>query len=112
MENIELTSKELYKAINLLHEDETYFYYVSSADKKNDWALVFGYGEGFEEPTLCGKVAYQSKNCLMQEYDIDWTMPYDEETGNVDDTEIAIGDATDIEWLFEQWERIKKEENI
>lgn len=83
----------------------------------NDYAFVFGwvgyydpeYSEDGEGNCVCGKVAYQSKNSMMQEYDIDWLMPYDKETGEVNDTEISMGnpDCTpEIAWLIDQWKRI------
>ena len=52
------------------------------------------------------KFAYQPRTSLMQEYDIDWLMPYDEETNEVDDTEIPISDnMDDIKWLLEAYDR-------
>jgi hypothetical protein len=40
-------------------------------------------------------------------------MPYDEESGNVDDTEVALEWDDDSEslatWLLTEWERIMKE---
>ena len=37
-----------------------------------------------------GKVAFQPDNSMMQEYDIDWDMPYDEGSPDVFDTESEI----------------------
>ena len=46
----------------------------------------------------------------MKEYDIGWIMPYDEQTGKVDDTECSIEVSADIEpainWWLENWNRI------
>ena len=77
----------------------------------NRWAIAMSWfdydGEGHY--VICGKVAYQSINNIMQcDYDIDWDMPYDDVTGEVDDTEVEIEDDTDIEWLINQWERIEE----
>ena len=61
------------------------------------------------------KIASQPTNSMMQEYDIDWLMPTDEVTGEVDDTELSLGiepnfknflDASD--WFIQHWERFKK----
>lgn len=91
----------------------TYWVDLDYDNAGNRWAVVFGWmddGEG--NPLLCGKIAYLPKNSGMQEYDMDWEMPYDEETGEVWDTELSIsngvGDA-DINWWIEQWDMIKNE---
>ena len=49
---------------------------------------------------------------MMQEYGIDWLMPYDEDNGDVWDTEIHISDTKDIEWLLEQWLMIREEYDV
>ena len=80
------------------------------------WAIVFGYEPGYSENEddedyyqLCGKVAYQSSKCIMQEYEWDWTMPYSEKTGDVDVTETSIGNDIKgaVEYLVNEWYRIK-----
>ena len=88
------------------HGNGTYHWYLGS-DDNNDWAIVLGWSDGFEpeitDPCmdgtwhLCAKLAYQPSNSIMQcDYDIDWQMPYDEETGEVDDNEIPIYSGTDL----------------
>ena len=74
------------------------------------WAIVLSWFDydGDGKLSICGKVAYQSINNIMQcDYDIDWTMPYDERTGEVDDTEVLIDGDKDLVWLINQWERIE-----
>lgn len=76
---------------------------------------MLGWSDGFEEKPdddnldgtwrICAKLAYQSKRSVMQcDYDIDWYMPYDEVTGEVDDNEVSIYPNTDLEetidWLL------------
>lgn len=93
-------------------------------DGKHEWALVLGYADGFDNNKslgkynvdgmrLCGKIAYHNNNAIMSEYDIDWTMPYDKKTSEVDDTETSIdydGDIEhSIEWWKSEWERIQDE---
>ena len=79
----------------------------------NDWAIVFGWQDPYENGylSIMGKVAYQNPNCIMQEYEMDWQMPYDAESGEVDDTEIILvgNGLSDLEWLVSQWKRIQKE---
>ena len=85
----------------------TYHWLLGKDEKANDWAIVLGWADGFEAEEnddctngtwrLCVKLAYQPWNSLMQcDYDWDWFMPYDEESGDVDDTEIAIYPNTDL----------------
>lgn len=91
---------------------------LSSNDKANRWALVFGWEDGFDKDKdgsterFCGKVAYQSTRSAMQCDMMDWEMPYDEKTGEVDDTDVEITSKSDIVWLLEQWVRIRKERKI
>ena len=102
-------ANDIYNDLQSLETNACAHYYVGH-DKKNDYALVFGYDE---EEVLRGKVAFQPKNSIMQcDYEVDWNMPYNEETGDVDDTAVIIINEEDIEWLFEQWERIKEEREL
>lgn len=102
------------------HPNGTYHWYLDTDENNNDWAIVLGWSEGFETDEtddcvyenyrLCAKLAYQPRKCLTQfDYDFDWTMPYDEETGDVDDTELSIYPNTDLEdivdWLLKCYER-------
>lgn len=84
----------------------TYYEPLYIDNDRNRWAIVLGYTD-YDDPEkfyIYGKVAYQPINSLMQEYGIDWTMPYNEETGEVDDMEIRVDDESDLKWLLEQWE--------
>lgn len=89
----------------------TYIVDLDYDDKGNRWAVVLGWVDydGDDEYKLWGKIAYLPKNSYMKEYDWDWMMPYDEETGEVWDTEISNPDAFDAAWWLDQWELIKKE---
>ena len=94
----------------------TYYWTLREDDKGNVWAIVLGWADGFDATEqddcmdgtwrLCAKLAYQPNNSIMQcDYDIDWMMPYDEVSGEVDDNEVSIYPNTDlvglIDWLFE-----------
>ena len=58
---------------------------------------------------LYAKIACQPKNSMMQEYDIDWDMPFDPTFNEVNDTERCISsDSIEIEteWLLDEWDYI------
>lgn len=95
--------------------NKTYYWILGRDENDNDWAIVLGWADGFDIDEkddctdrtwrLCVKLAYQPWNSVMQcDYDIDWTMPYDEESGEVDDNEISIYPNTNLEdaidWLL------------
>lgn len=93
-------------------ENGTYYWWLDIDNEDGlDWAIVLGWGEGWDDPNdsccnghyrIMSKVAYQEHNCIMQcDYDIDWTMPYDEETGEVDDSDFAIYEDYDDDKLRE-----------
>ena len=110
--------KEFVNAIDNMrktHENGTYHWILGTDEDDNNWAIVLGWLDGFEADEtddcmdgtwrLCTKLAYQPCNSLMQcDYDIDWLMPYNEETGEVDDNEISIYSDTNVEetidWLL------------
>ena len=76
-------------------------------------AIVMGWENGFdndadENPNangswrICTKLAY---NCddLQCDYGVDWEMPYDEATGNVDDTDGEYFSVEDVYCLYDKW---------
>lgn len=85
------------------------WYYRLGCNNGNRWAIVIAWMDynGTNEWELFGKVAYQPTNSLMQEYDIDWIMPYSEITGEVYDTEITIQDDSSVEYLVDTWMKMK-----
>lgn len=117
--NRNILTKEFMKAVGEMrrtHDVGTYYWTLGEDDKGNTWAIVLGWQYGFEpEPDddcmdgkwrICAKLAYQPNNSMMQcGYDIDWLMPYDTETMEVYDNEIAIYPNTDLQsvvnWLLE-----------
>lgn len=73
---------------------------------KNDYiiAIVTGWTcEGLDELVIATKVAYQSKNSIMQcDYDWDWMMPMiDAEFGEVYDSELVLSEDSDFEEVAE-----------
>ena len=89
----------------------TYWQTLDVIDGK-EFAIVLGWQDGFDTEDgyeLCMKLAYLPTNSLMSEYSVDWLMPYDEKTGDVDDTEICVGNGENIEedinWLLKCYEK-------
>ena len=94
----------------------TYFWELGTVGDERR-GIVLAWQDGYEpdntgsryadgECRICAKLACQPVNSLMQEYDIDWLMPYDEKTGFVDDNEITVDGDTDavIDWLLKCYE--------
>lgn len=111
-------AKEFIEAVAEMRRTHGYgtYYWIIGEDEENDWAIVLGWGNGFEENPnddctdgtwrICAKLAFQSKKSIMQcDYEVDWLMPYDEETLEVDDNEVSIYPNTDLQgvvnWLLE-----------
>jgi len=120
----EQLTKSFIKAVDVMKKQKegTYHWTLPIDDDNNNWAIVLGYSDGFDETEqddftdgswrLCAKLAYQSKKSIMQcDYDIDWLMPYDELTGEVDNIEMSIYPETDlisiIDWLWRQYEEYR-----
>ena len=71
-----------------------------------EWCIVLGWGEGFEENdpslfsdgtyALCTKIAYNNSD-LQCDYAYDFEMPYNEHTGEVDDTDSSV--SRDVDFL-------------
>ena len=89
------------------HANGTYHWYLGQDDNNNDWAIVLGWQDGYEEDKnddcmqdtwrICLKLAYQSSNSMLQcDYDIDWLLPYNPKTGDVYETEYSIYPNSDI----------------
>ena len=99
----ELT-EQISKAIKKMrssHDNGTYHWYFGQDDNNNDWAIVLGWQDGYEEDKnddctvdtwrICIKLAYQPLNSMLQcDYDIDWLMPYNKKNGGVYDTNYPI----------------------
>ena len=84
-------------------------------DKKRRWSVVLGWNEGgYEESdndelyvsegfAISYKIGYEEPNNAMQtDMDWDFIMPYDEETGDVDDTCSAVYRNTDYSKLADE----------
>ena len=82
-------------------------------DNNNSWFILMGWSDGFDESDnsrwqsgpckICTKIGYQSSNNIMQtDLDIDFLMPYDKETGDVDDTEWTLADEPNWDKLADE----------
>ena len=92
-ENLTAAFANAVKDMQATHFEGTYHWYLSTDDKGNDWAIVMSYMDYDDDgnESLYAKLAYQPSNSIMQcDYDIDWLMPYDEETGELYDTELSV----------------------
>ncbi len=95
-----VTAEKVNSALDRLGDNTTSWIPIIKIDDKQ-YALVFGIDP--ETGEILGKIAYNDS--YMKEYDMDWIMPYDEDTGDVWDTEISIsGDIQrDIDWWKREW---------
>lgn len=98
--------------------DKSYEYTYSFPllnDGTNTWGLVFGWRDGKDfdrkHDVLCGYLGYLPNESAMGEFGYDWMMPYDKESGEVDDTELTIEDISDLDldWWEDNWNRMTKE---
>lgn len=109
------------------------YWHLGRFDNKN-WVICIGWQDGFEpsddpndsfashdankmglDAHLCIKLAYQPANMvtLQCDYDMDWLMPFDETTGEVNDTEEMIFEDSNyqeiVDILCKEYERLRKE---
>ena len=81
--------------------------YNEEGDKKFAIVLAWMDWDNVEEWKIYGKVAYVPYNSGMFEYDIDWLMPYDKETGEVWDTETEANDSDVIDWWIKNYKEMQ-----
>lgn len=104
------------------HKNGCYYWWLDTDNNGNNWAIVLGWSDGYEEDDsdelsdgtwhLTAKVAYQSHNSIMQcDYDVDWTMPYNED-GDVWDTDTTVylkdNHQETVDWLINQFLEMRK----
>lgn len=103
---MKINAKEVIEAvIKLIEGNNGTFYWKLGRHDGNIWAVVLGWSQGMDPKPgnkfiddngygICMKLAYQPANSIMQcDYDVDWLMPYDEESGEVDDTDIILNSS-------------------
>lgn len=105
------------------HKEGCYHWHLGIDNNKNNWAIVLGWENGFEENKddeasdgtwhLCAKVAYQPNNSIMQcDYNIDWIMPHDEKSNDIWDTDTTVylidNHKATLDWLLKQFNLMKE----
>jgi len=95
--------KDFLKEAQSLEIEETYKR-VLGYDGENNYYLVVGYMYDFDdgEYHLCAKIARPVSD-VMSEYDIDFEMPYNPETGDVWDTEVSDVTPSDAKWFYDEF---------
>lgn len=75
------------------------------------YAIVIAYMDydNIGDWRLYAKVAYKSVFSIMDDYDIDWTMPYNKKTGEIafDEIEITNSASECFKTLYAQWKVIR-----
>lgn len=114
-----IKAEEIADAVDFLLKEKEgcYFKPLKIDNGNNKWGIVIGWGAGFNEQEktpfsvgeyrICSKIAYND-SALKCDYDIDFTMPYDKETGEVYDTDAELGTDFEAEALrlSKEFERI------
>ena len=96
-----VTAEKIDDIVSKVGEGDTWWIPITNVGDKL-YALVFGrphYEE--DDDSVHGKIAYNDS--YMKEYDIDWMMPYDEDTGDVWDAETSSASSADLDWWREEW---------
>ena len=96
------------------------YYTMDTNDKENRWAITFGFMPDFTNNEndddywlVCGKIAYQPRNSIMQcDFDVDWLLPWNEANNEVETEDVEITSKDDVELLLNEWKRIKKKRNL
>lgn len=114
-----IKAEEIAEAVDFLLKEKQgcYFKKVFNAWGEYDWGIAIGWSGGFDEKEktpfsdgeyrICTKIAYND-SALQCDYDIDFVMPYDKETGEVYDTDTELGTDFEAEALrlSKEFERI------
>lgn len=110
-------------------KDGTYFWYFAenaegSDGKDYDWAIVLGWtydGDDFTEEDekeksfddgyrLCAKIGFQPSNSIMQcDFDMDWLLPFDKKSGEVEESDFFIYDSSDLNDIAESLWKLAEE---
>lgn len=128
MKKLLTTKKDLYvgfeKAIDKLKNGGSGVYYWRLAyTNGNVWAIVLGWAEDDNEDdgtdkchtvgyNIAVKIAFQPNSSIMQsDYSIDWQLPYDKESGEVEDCEWFLSDKDNsseiLDSVFKDWNENK-----
>ena len=89
----EITEDDISKALDAIRTSPESTWYKKLYSFGDGTSLYFaaGIGEGYDEDdVVCGKIACLSDNSAMSEYNYDFLMPYNPETGDVYDTDSEL----------------------
>lgn len=101
-----IKAEEIKQAVDFLLKEPNgcFFKKLLTDNDNNAWGIVIGWSGGFDrhvatpfsdgEYRICSKIAIND-SALQCDYEWDFTMPYDKETGEVFDTSTELG--TDFE---------------
>ena len=105
-----IKAEEIKQTVDFLLKEKQGCYFKQLGTDKYDrkWGIVIGWCAGFDEEEksltsdkkyrICTKIAYNN-NALQCDYDVDFTMPYNEETDEVYDTDTELGTDFELEAL-------------
>ncbi|MBO5376024.1 MAG: hypothetical protein J6A52_04155 [Bacilli bacterium] len=105
-----IEAKEIKRAVDFLLKEKQgcYFKRLKTDKDGNEWGIVIGWGGGFDERKktsfsdgeyrICSKIAY-NESITQCDYEYDFTMPWDKETGDVYSTDTELGTDFEIESL-------------
>lgn len=96
-----IKAEEIAEAAEFLlkQPDGCFFKKIFIPSVEYDWGIVIGWSGGFDETQktpfsdgeyrICTKIAYNN-SALQSDYELDFTMPYNKETGEVYDTNTEL----------------------
>lgn len=103
-----ITERKLRRAVAWLRKNECGCCHFKgfTDDLGFTWSIVVGWSDGFDDGwKICSKIAKQGPGYSMTcDYDLDFVMPYDIDTGEVFDTDTELGTNYKLEA-----ERLNKE---
>lgn len=108
-----ITPQDIQKGVEYISAspESTYYIILDNLDNGDELCLAFGMGEGFDEPTVCAKIAVLAGNSAMSDYEWDFVMPYEAKSGSVWDTEVSNPGESDAEWFNTQAAQIARKLN-
>jgi hypothetical protein len=108
-----ITPQDIQKGVETVSAspESTYYITLDNLNNGDELCLAFGMGEGFDEPTVCAKIAVLAGNSAMSDYEWDFVMPYEAKSGSVWDTEVSNPGESDAEWFNTQAAQIARKLN-
>lgn len=108
-----ITPQDIQKGVETVSAspESTWYKVIETLDNGDELCLAFGMGEGFDEPTVCAKIAVLASNSAMSDYEWDFVMPYEAKSGSVWDTEVSNPGESDAEWFNTQAAQIARKLN-